>query len=154
MSDRVAVFNNGRIEQLGSPLEVYNRPASRFVAEFIGDSNILSGTIDAARPGMVELTGVGKARIAGCTDAPTGPVDLLIRPERLRPLGNGAAADNIFDMTVDDVINYGDSVLAIGKTKGLPLRARLSGAPPETLRRGETIRLAWSAADAHVLAQG
>jgi putative spermidine/putrescine transport system ATP-binding protein len=152
MSDRIAVFNNGRIEQIGSPLDVYNRPASRFVAEFIGDSNILAGHIDPARPGTVELAGIGAARVA-CADAPAGPVDLLIRPERLRPLGNGAATDNVFDMTVDDVINFGDSVLAIGKTKGLPLRARLPGPPPETLRRGETIRLAWSAADAHVLAR-
>jgi putative spermidine/putrescine transport system ATP-binding protein len=152
MSDRIAVFNDGRIEQIGSPLDVYNRPASRFVAEFIGDSNILAGHIDPARPGTVELAGIGPARVA-CADAPAGPVDLLIRPERLRPLGNGAATDNVFDMTVDDVINYGDSVLAIGKTKGLPLRARLPGPPPETLRRGETIRLTWSAADAHVLAR-
>ena len=150
MSDRIAVFNNGRIEQIGSPLDVYNRPASRFVAEFIGDSNILAGNIDPSHPGTVDLTGIGAARIA-CAEAPAGPVDLLIRPERLRPVGNGAAADNVFDMTVDDVINYGDSVLAIGKTKGLPLRARLAGAPPETLRRGETIQLTWSAADAHVL---
>ena len=56
-------------------------------------------------------------------------------------------------MTVDDVINYGDSVVAIGKTCGLPLRARLPGAPPETLQRGAVLRLAWSAADAHVLAR-
>jgi putative spermidine/putrescine transport system ATP-binding protein len=152
MSDRVAVFNNGRIEQIGSPLDVYNRPASRFVAEFIGDSNILSGTIDPARAGTVELTGIGAVRVA-CADTPAGPADLLIRPERLRPLGNGAAADNIFDMIVDEVINYGDSVLAIGKTKGLPLRARLPGLPPDTLRRGEVLRLGWSATDAHVLAR-
>jgi putative spermidine/putrescine transport system ATP-binding protein len=152
MSDRVAVFNNGRIEQIGSPLDVYNRPASRFVAEFIGDSNIFGGRFDPARPGTVELDGIGAVRVA-CQDAALGPVDLLIRPERLRPLGNGAAADNVFDMIVDEVINYGDSVLAIGKTKGLPLRARLPGLPPETLRRGEVVRLAWSAPDAHVLAR-
>ena len=151
MSDRVAVFNQGRIEQIGSPLDVYNRPASRFVAAFIGDSNILSGTIDPARPGAIDLAGVGAVRVA-CADAAAGPVDLLIRPERLRLLGNGAV-DNVFEMTVDEVINYGDSVLAIGKTNGLPLRARLPGMPPETLRRGEIIRLGWSAADAHVLAR-
>jgi len=154
MSDRIAVFNQGHIEQLGSPLEVYNRPASRFVAAFIGDSNILSGTIDPARPGVVELAGIGPVRIAAA-DAPAGPagtVDLLIRPERLRPLDGRAAEDaNVFDMTIDDVINYGDSVLAIGKANGLPLRARLPGPPSETLQRGAVIRLAWSLKDAHVL---
>jgi len=153
MSDRVAVFNGGRIEQLGSPLEVYNRPVSRFVAEFIGDSNILSGTIDPARPGVIELAGIGAMRVAG-TAIPTGEVDLMIRPERLRLRHNGTAADaNQLEMTVDDIINYGDSVLAIGKAQGTPLRARLPGALPDNLQRGSVLHLAWSAADAHVLAR-
>jgi len=153
MSDRVAVFNGGRIEQLGSPLEVYNRPVSRFVAEFIGDSNILPGTIDPARPGVIDLAGIGAMRVAG-TAIPTGEVDLMIRPERLRLRHNGTAADaNQLEMTVDDIINYGDSVLAIGKAQGTPLRARLPGALPDNLQPGSVLQLAWSAADAHVLAR-
>jgi putative spermidine/putrescine transport system ATP-binding protein len=153
MSDRVAVFNSGRIEQLGAPLEVYNRPVSRFVAEFIGDSNILSGTIDPARPGVIDLAGIGTMRVAG-TAIPTGKVDLMIRPERLRLRHNGTAADaNLLEMTVDDIINYGDSVLAIGKARGTPLRARLPGALPDNLQPGSVLQLAWSAADAHVLAR-
>ena len=48
MSDRLAVFNNGRIEQLGTPAEVYERPATRFVAGFVGTSNLLSGEVAAA----------------------------------------------------------------------------------------------------------
>jgi hypothetical protein len=56
-----------------------------------------------------------------------GEVELMIRPERLRPGAEGDGADNTFDMTVDDVINYGDSLLVIGKTHGLPLRARMVG---------------------------
>src|SRR4029077_9640644 len=83
MSDRIAVFRDGRIEQVGSPLEVYHRPANRFVGEFVGDSNFLSGRIDPSRPGWVELDGIGPARIAQ-TDAPSGDVDVMIRPERLR----------------------------------------------------------------------
>jgi putative spermidine/putrescine transport system ATP-binding protein len=153
MSDRVAVFNSGRIEQLGSPLEVYNRPVSRFVAEFIGDSNILPGTIDPARPDVIDLAGIGPMRVAG-TAIPTGEVDLMIRPERLRLRHNGTAADaNQLEMTVDDIINYGDSVLAIGKARGTPLRARLPGALPDNLQPGSVLQLAWSAADAHVLAR-
>ena len=45
LSDRVAVMHNGRIEQLGTPWEIYEKPATRFVADFIGTSNFLSGTI-------------------------------------------------------------------------------------------------------------
>ena len=77
----------------------------------------------------------------------------MIRPERLR-LAPAADADNAFDMLVDDAINYGDSILVIGTTHGLPLRARLVGHSPDMLQRGATLRLAWSPADARVLARG
>jgi putative spermidine/putrescine transport system ATP-binding protein len=146
MSDRVAVFSNGRLEQIGSPLDVYNRPANRFVGEFIGDSNFFAGRADPARPGMVELAGIGPMRVA--TAPASGDVDVMIRPERLR-LGDGP--DNTFDMTIDDTINYGDCILAIGTTHGLPLRARIFGSQPEALRRGMNVKLAWSPADAHIL---
>jgi putative spermidine/putrescine transport system ATP-binding protein len=151
MSDRVAVFRDGRIEQLGSPLEVYDRPANRFVAEFIGDSNFFAGRADPARPGVVELDKIGPVRVAPGTAE--GEVDVMIRPERLR-LTPAGAADNVFDMLIDDAINYGDSILAIGTTHGLPLRARIVGHPVDLLQRGATLRLSWSPADARVLAKG
>ena len=72
MSDRVAVFSNGKVEQIGSPLEVYNRPVNRFVGEFIGDSNFFAGRVDPSRPGWVELAGIGPVRIATQATAPAG----------------------------------------------------------------------------------
>jgi hypothetical protein len=54
---------------------------------------------------------------------------------------------------VDDVINYGDSILVIGKARGLPLRARIVGGDGERLRPGATLALAWAPVDAHVLAR-
>jgi putative spermidine/putrescine transport system ATP-binding protein len=154
MSDRVAVFSNGRIEQVGSPLDVYNKPANRFVGEFIGDSNFFAGRVDAARPGIVELAGIGPVRVATGADTLSGDVDVMIRPERLRvlPTGQNGGNSNMLDMTVDDVINYGDSILAIGKTHGLPLRARIGGGASDIPQPGSTLRLAWAPADAHVLA--
>jgi putative spermidine/putrescine transport system ATP-binding protein len=156
MSDRVAVFRDGRIEQLGSPLEVYDRPANRFVGEFIGDSNFFAGRADPARPGVIELERIGPVRVAQDANSgaiPSGEVDLMIRPERLR-LSAVGEADNAFDMLIDDAINYGDSILVIGTTHGLPLRARLVGHSADMLQRGATLRLAWSPADARVLAKG
>src|SRR5438876_8186198 len=85
MSDRIAVFCNGKIEQIGSPLDVYNRPANRFVGEFIGDSNFLPGRVDRSRPGWVELAAIGPVRVAQQAMLPPGDVDVIIRPERLRP---------------------------------------------------------------------
>jgi putative spermidine/putrescine transport system ATP-binding protein len=155
MSDRIAVFSTGRIEQVGSPLEVYHRPVNRFVGEFIGDSNFFAGHVDPTRPGMVELAGIGPVRIAGQAALPAGEVDVMIRPERLRLLAgrDASGADNTFEMTLDDTINYGDSILALGKTHGLPLRARLIGGAAEMLRPGALLTLAWSPADAHVIAR-
>src|SRR5262244_3205112 len=153
MSDRIAVFCNGKIEQVGSPLDVYNRPANRFVAEFIGDSNFLAGRVDPSHPGWVELCAIGPVRVAKHATLPAGDVDVMIRPERLRlrTRGESDGADNPVDLVVDDIINYGDSILVIGKTHGMPLRARLVGDDAAALRPGATLPLAWAPADAHVL---
>ena len=151
MSDRIAVFRDGKIEQIGSPLEVYHRPANRFVGEFIGDSNFFEARIDPS--GCVELAGIGPVRVEKVPKRPAGDILLMIWPERLRLRGNAHATDNEFGMTIDEVINYGDSILVIGKTKGRPLRARLFGSSPDQVTRGATIMLAWSPADAHILVQ-
>ena len=91
-------------------------------------------------------------RVATQASAPTGEVELLIRPERLRLARRRTdGADNVFDMTIDDVINYGDSLLVIGKTHGLPLRARMVGGAADGLQPGAALKLAWSPGDAHVL---
>ena len=76
----------------------------------------------------------------------------MIRPERLRPCAGGnGGSDNVFKITIEDVINHGDSMLVIGTTHGLPVRARLVGGQSDGLRPGTTLPLAWSPADAHVL---
>ena len=153
MSDRIAVFSNGRLAQVDTPLDVYQRPSNRFVAEFVGDSNFFAGTVDASRPGMADLTGIGRVRIPP-KNTLIGDVDIMIRPERLQPTHMVDAVDaNEFEMTVVDTINYGDSILVIGTTRGVPLRARLVGTRPDMLRPGTTLRLAWAPADAHVLAR-
>jgi putative spermidine/putrescine transport system ATP-binding protein len=80
MSDRIAVFRTGRIEQVGSPLDIYHRPVNRFVGEFIGESNFLTGRIDRAHPGWVELAGIGAVRVAQPADLPADDVVVMIRP--------------------------------------------------------------------------
>jgi putative spermidine/putrescine transport system ATP-binding protein len=94
-------------------------------------------------------------QVAKQAPAPTGEVDVLIRPERLRlrRSGESNSTDNPIDLIVDDIINYGDSILVIGKTHGLPVRVRLGGGDPAGLRPGATLALAWAPADAHVLAR-
>lgn len=83
MSDRVVVMYGGRAEQIGSPSEIYNRPASRFVAEFIGSLNLLPGTVRDAAAGAIE-TPAGVIALGRALTQPNGSaVSLAIRPEGL-----------------------------------------------------------------------
>ena len=86
LSDRIAVMSRGRIEQLGAPREIYERPASRFVADFIGASTVLRGRavardLVALAPGLTIRVAAGEALRAG------EEVELAIRPERVRLAG-------------------------------------------------------------------
>ncbi len=81
LADRIAVMNAGRIEQLGTPSEVYERPTTRFVADFIGASSVLEGR---ALEDGVELAGGQRLTVRLARPAPAGtPIRLLIRPERV-----------------------------------------------------------------------
>ncbi|MBI3513921.1 MAG: ABC transporter ATP-binding protein [Proteobacteria bacterium] len=154
MSDRIAVFRNGKLEQVGPPLEIYRRPASRFVGEFIGDSNFFMARVDPARPGWIELDGIGPARVAGAgTAAPaTGAVDLLVRPERMRLVVPGQADGlNTVEMRVTTLVNYGDSLLAIGTAGDRPLRLRIAGATADALQEGARVTVGWDPRDGHIV---
>ncbi len=88
MSDRVAVFYQGAIEQMGAPQEIYRRPATRFVAEFVGETNILAAE---RRDGHIVLTelGIAVAAPSGFPDA--GSFLLSVRPESVALLPDGAS---------------------------------------------------------------
>ncbi|MDD5823481.1 MAG: ABC transporter ATP-binding protein [Firmicutes bacterium] len=91
MSDKVVVMNNGYIQQEGTPEQIYNEPENAFVADFIGDSNIVSGRM--VRDNVVEIKGTEFPCIDGAKDGfmPGQPVDVVIRPEdiEIRPYGEG-----------------------------------------------------------------
>jgi iron(III) transport system ATP-binding protein len=91
ISDRIAVMERGRVAQVGTPLDLYARPASRFVAEFIGEANLLPATLTGYQDGvaLVRLDGL-TLKIPG-PPLPPGPITLMARPEaiRLRQEGPG-----------------------------------------------------------------
>ena len=105
MSDRVAVIHRGRIMQLDTPRRLYEQPANRFVAEFIGDSAFLP--IERCGDGFFH--GGQRLKLQNCPDF-DGSCLLMLRPERLQLL-NGAAPDhlNILRGTVETVVYQGDS---------------------------------------------
>jgi putative spermidine/putrescine transport system ATP-binding protein len=90
MSDRIAIFNGGRIEQCGTTRELYERPANLFVANFIGDSNRFRGRIDRD-PSRVVGEGWSAAIPAG--SGGSGEATIVVRPERLRLATEGQAAE-------------------------------------------------------------
>ncbi|WP_433802883.1 ABC transporter ATP-binding protein [Actinomycetospora sp. CA-084318] len=99
LSDRIAVFRDGRIEQVGTPDELYESPASRFVATFLGDSNVFTGTV---RGGLLDT---GSAQLH--CDGPDGPGCLVVRPERLRIGAPPTDGTNRLSATVTDVVYQG-----------------------------------------------
>src|SRR6185437_4917048 len=96
MSDRIAVMSKGRILQIGSPRDIYDRPAERFVANFIGDTNFLEGTVKTVGRGTARIVlDAGSEVDAGTSEGftPEGNVTIVVRPEhatiQARP-GKGA----------------------------------------------------------------
>ena len=104
LSDRIAVMSAGRIEQLGSPREIYKQPATRFVADFIGASSLLEGRAVDGR--TVELAGSQRIEVRLARPlVPGAPVRLLIRPERVDLGGSGL---NALHARVASVMFLGD----------------------------------------------
>ncbi len=145
MSDRIAVMSGGRVEQIGTPAEIYDRPASRFVADFIGEINVFDGRTEHGR----FVTPDGRALPAPLDTAGT---TLAIRPEKLHvvPAGKG-----IIDGQVETANFLGGQALyrvATGDARRILLKETLSA---ERVVRavGERIALSWSAQDAVILAR-
>jgi putative spermidine/putrescine transport system ATP-binding protein len=112
MSDRVAVFNEGAIQQIDSVDRLYETPANRFVAGFVGDSTELNGTLGASQAGATELLLPGGERLTGINvngSLPGASVHALVRPERIEAhLSAPRFTDNVLKAAVNDVIYFGD----------------------------------------------
>ncbi|MGQ0669443.1 MAG: ABC transporter ATP-binding protein [Actinomycetota bacterium] len=115
MSDRIAVMSNGRVEQVGSPTEIYEEPATTYVADFLGVSNLMQGTASG-------LPGDGRCRVhlgefelsagKGDVDA-TGDVRLMIRPERVKLEPQGTSGENRVPGMVERVVYVGSTMQVI-----------------------------------------
>jgi sn-glycerol 3-phosphate transport system ATP-binding protein len=124
MGDRLVVMNEGRAEQIGAPMAIYDRPATIFVAGFIGSPamNLLDGTV---RGGRLSLDGGAALTLPG--KAPDGPVLAGIRPEHLA-LAEGAPAD--LEIVAEAIEPLGADTLVHGRLEGGPdITVRLSGTP-------------------------
>lgn len=122
MSDRIAVMHNGRIEQIGAPTEIYEKPRTRFVADFIGEINLLEerGRASALRPEKIRFVPPGDARAAGLIET-----------------SNFLGGATLYRVRVDD---------------GRTLLARETHAGERSPRKpGDAVGLAWNDSDAVAL---
>ncbi len=156
MSDRIAVMRAGRIEQLGAPEELYERPRSEFVAGFLGVSNLLDGDVAERDGELVQIrlaNGVIIRAPAAATNGAT-KVRVGIRPEKLRVVHQGAEAasdtaeTNGLDGTVFDASYVGVSTQYLVKTADghtLTVYAQnLTSGASEALSEGQRVRLTWN----------
>jgi spermidine/putrescine transport system ATP-binding protein len=115
MSDRIAVMHGGRVLQVGTPTEIYERPNCRFVADFIGESNFLEGTVQEQRGDLVTVLVDGKLPIVAQTDtdlAAQTRVTVAVRPEKIRLLPRPLHGENnAFPGLVEQVVYIGTATL-------------------------------------------
>jgi ABC-type Fe3+/spermidine/putrescine transport system ATPase subunit len=114
MSDRVAVMSGGRVEQIGTPEEVYESPSTLFVADFLGISNLMDAESVAAGNGECTVR-IGEFTLrAGCGELTArGPVKVVARPERLKLLEHGAEAGNCLPGMIDRTVYVGAALHVI-----------------------------------------
>jgi len=154
MAERIAVMSMGRVEQVGDPRALYRRPANRFVAEFIGEANLIDGRLLRKADGMATVqTPLGELTGAlGAASVEVGnEVTCMIRPEGFVLQG---ADRNTIEAEVRDSLYLGESeqfVLAAGDLELRVVQSNPGESPPT---RGQAITLSFDPADAVILPRG
>src|SRR5690606_569120 len=155
MSDRVAVFNRGMVQQCASPAELYEKPANAFVADFIGENNMVPGTVVSVEKDHVraELPGGATvvARNADC-DPTSSRCLISVRPEKLTMTTedacnrvNGIGARFVESHYVGDFIRYYFCL-----ADGSPMVAKvLNHTQAPQLIEGQAVTLSWASGDSH-----
>ncbi len=145
MSDRIAVMNDGRLEQVGTPSEIYDRPRTRFVADFIGEINLFDGTWDGGR----FTTDNGRVLPAVMNGARPGAGAVAVRPEKARIV---APAEGAIAGRIESANFLGGQVLyRIASAGDRHLLAKETNIGEAVRPVGAEVGLAWNAADAVVL---
>ncbi|MEP7182989.1 MAG: ABC transporter ATP-binding protein [Betaproteobacteria bacterium] len=153
MSDRIAVFRHGRIQQIGTPDAIYRRPANAFVARFIGENNRLTGIVALRDGDVCVVRSSGGIELAGVCGEPlaAGARALLsIRPEQIT-VGGADGLDCALAGTLAETIFLGDHVrlrVAVPGLADIVVKGPAVAVPPE----GSAVRLGWKAADCRVFA--
>lgn len=156
MSDRIAVMDQGRILQVGTPTEVYDTPASRTVAEFVGTSNVLAGKVRRIE-GRTQLD-IGGGVTLDVTEAslPGGAsVDVIIRPEHLSLAGSHSGGRSVLEGTIENVLFAGFDlrlfVRLANDARVQTLQRHSRGDDLSALTAGAPVRLTYAPQSLHVI---
>ena len=153
MSDRIAVMNEGRVEQYASVIDIYQRPETAFVAQFIGDANLLSATVRES--GNTKVLSFNQDRLVmeagkGVVNCRSGEkVGVVVRPENVKMGCDAGKCDNTYRLEVTDVIFAGSFVRVIGVLEGVEVR--LTTTVSSMIRRGDRVAVGWDAEDVVVI---
>ena len=162
LSHRIAVMNRGRIEQLDEPSKIYGFPRTRFVADFIGHCNLLSGPV-CDRSGevvTVDVEGLGRVRVGAAGDA-NGAANgtIAVRPEKIRiaSVAPEGTPDNHFRGNVDDLLYMGDvTVYRVSTQGGAKLEALLANSQSgraKFFEVGDAVEMSWPVGAGHFIAE-
>ncbi|MCJ7712612.1 MAG: ABC transporter ATP-binding protein [Chloroflexi bacterium] len=157
LSDRIAVMDHGRVEQLGTPEELYDAPRTRFVAGFIGTTNLLAGTIESVEPGGVVIRLDGGERCLAPSGMAAGTaIDLAIRPEAITivPDDQSMQTDGPMSALRGRVLQsayLGTSVSHQVRTDGGLVLSVVVPRSVERPAQGDRVRLVWELPDVLVI---
>ena len=145
MSDRIAVFNKGRIEQIGTPEELYDRPATRFVASFIGDTNLLAGRVLGVAGGICEIeTATGRIAASARTPLEAGAaVFVAVRPERVVLAPVQAAGGGLEGVIIEQVFLGTSRKYVVRLADGTELVVLRPISDPPFEQAAPTVRVSW-----------
>jgi spermidine/putrescine transport system ATP-binding protein len=162
LSHRIAVMNAGHVEQQDEPSRIYGFPRTRFVADFIGHCNLLSGPVVANAGGIVtlDIAGLGPVRVAAETQAAVGSSGTVaLRPEQIRiaAAAPSATPDNHCGGRVAEMLYMGDvtvyKVLTPGGEKIEALLANSASGRAKFFDAGDAVEMSWAVAAGHFIAE-
>ncbi|HWK87929.1 MAG TPA: ABC transporter ATP-binding protein [Xanthobacteraceae bacterium] len=158
MASRIALMNHGKIVQTGSPRELYEAPASRFVADFFGAANLFAGKIVASNGSEASVESAAGGTLRGVAAAhfkADEPAAVMVRPEQVRLTREAPQTDNAVRGKITNLVFLGSHhVCQVMLESGKPMLAKLSPAElaaAGSVAPGDTVHLSWPACAARVL---
>jgi spermidine/putrescine transport system ATP-binding protein len=158
MSDRIAVMSEGEVLQVGDPVTVYESPATRFVADFIGETNFVRGTVASISGETVRVSVGGEqtlARVGDSTPVPGQEVTITVRPEKLALVAPGQANGVALTGVVRETVYIGtDTRFVVGLSSGETVVARLQNIRSKgsgEFSVGDRVKVVWAFEDARTL---